>query len=69
MHRMKRCKRNNPMPARVLCAVLRAERGESPALVRQRRFSDRGLALTVYTYVLAFAAVVVSLAYGLVTST
>lgn len=69
MHRMKRCKRNNPMPARVLCAVLRAERGESPGVIRRRRLSDRSLALTIYTYVLAFAAVVVSLAYGLVTST
>lgn len=69
MHRVKRCKRANPHPWISLSAVLRAERGESPALVRRRRFSDRGLALTVYMYVLAFAAVVVSLAYGLVAST
>lgn len=66
MHRTKRCKRTNPHPWASLSAVLRAERGESPTVVRRRRFSDRGLALTVYTYVLAFAAVVASVAYGLV---
>lgn len=71
MHRIKRCRRQNPMPWRVLSAVLRAERGQGPAAVRKRRrrlISDRGLALTVYTYILAGAAIVTSLAYGLVTS-
>ncbi len=72
MYRMKRCRRSNPVHAPVLLAALRAERGEAPLPVRRRRrrlISDQGLAYTVYAAVLGFAAVVVSLAYGLVTAT
>lgn len=71
MHRMKRCRRANPMPWRALSAVLRAERGEAPVPVRRRRrrlISDESLALSVYAAVMGLAVVVTSLAVGLVTS-
>lgn len=71
MHRMKRCRRANPVHAPILVAALRSARGETPLPVRRRRrqlISDQGLAWSVYTYVLAFAGVVTSLAYGLVTA-